>query len=335
MAKYIVIILISFLCNPAVFAQAVTASHDIQSGSEPNEYTIKTTINGLIGVDIARIKYLINNDHTYKASPNNSLFSDRNENYIKFYIMAIPESGIINVEFGLIVSGDGEFKFPVEFQYSRNEEKQTLNLPDVVISGSPSIASVEPVEPTTPTIEEEPVAEVTEPTLAETEENPVVEETPTASPIVEEEPIAEVTEPVSPVVEEEPIEEVPEPVPSVEEENPVIEETPSTPPVVEEEPIEETPAPPIIEEAPAPPVNNEVGTKYTVQLLSLMEFSQTRLNFYCKQHNLSLSKIKKNKKGEWMKITYGEANSKEEAYRIIEKLKRDNKIKDAFVVPIK
>jgi septal ring-binding cell division protein DamX len=75
--------------------------------------------------------------------------------------------------------------------------------------------------------------------------------------------------------------------------------------------------------------------KYTVQLLSIGEFSQSRLNIYCKQHKLSVSDVKKKQVGEWMKITYGEANSIQEAAQIKEKLKQNHGIKDAFVVQIK
>jgi hypothetical protein len=141
MVKYLGIFIISLLFCQTILSQEVNAAHDIQPGNGTNEYTIKTTIKGLEGVDIARIKYFINNDHTYKASPNNALFSDRNENYVKFYVMAVPTTGIINVEFGVVLGGGEEYAFPVEFQYSRNEEKQLVNFPEIVLSGAEVIAS--------------------------------------------------------------------------------------------------------------------------------------------------------------------------------------------------
>ncbi len=328
MLRYIGVIILTLVFVQGGFSQEVSGFHDIQPGSAPNEYNIKTTIKGLVGVDIARIKYIISNKHTYKASPNNALFSDRNESYIKFYIMAVPASGVLNVELGIVLADDAEHAFPVEFQYSKNEEKQTVNLPQVNFSGNGEIVAVlEAPEPVAPVEEEIPEVIVEEvpaveeiPEVVEVPEpvEPVVEETPEPSePVAEEipEPI-ETPEPVAPVVEE-----VPEPV------APVIEEEPESAPVVEEVPeVEETP----------PPVEvSRVAVKYTVQILSLAEFSQIRLNTYCRQHNLSINDVKKKQVGEWMKITYGEANSIQEATQLKEKLMRENSINEAFVTPIK
>jgi len=347
MLRYIGISMLIFVFTQSVFSQEVSGFHDVQPGSEPNEYTIKTTINGLQGVDIARIKYIIDNKHTYKASPNNALFSDRNESYIKFYIMAVPATGELSIELGVIIVDGENYTFPVEFQYSKNEEKKTLNLPQINISGSGEVLAVveeepeavpEPVVEIAPVVEEEPET-VPEP---EAEVEPVVEEEPEAVP----EPEAE----VDPVAEEEP-EAVPEPIVEI---APVVEEAPEiapepeaeVEPVVEEEPevvpepvVEESPEPVvrIVKEVPLAPVEvvNTSTTKYTVQLLSLAKFSQARLNTYCRQHNLSVDDVKKNQVGKWMKITYGEANSLEAANQIRKQLMRDNNIDEAFVTPVK
>ncbi|MBL4594583.1 MAG: hypothetical protein JKX68_12320 [Flavobacteriales bacterium] len=333
MLRYLGIITFVFVFVQGVFSQEVSGSHDIKFGGEPNEYTIKTTIKGLQGVDIARIKYIIDNKHTYKPSPNNALFSDRNEQYIKFYIMAIPASGELNIELGIVLLDGEEYAFPVEFQFSKNEEKQTIYLPQINLSSGEAIAIVDVSVPVTPVVEE---AEIVE-------EAPAVEKV--SQPIVEEDPeIIEAPEPVVPEVEEEPaVEVVPEPVV---EEIPTVEEVPE--PVVEEGPeIIEVPDPvdPVIE-----PVHEEVLeveetsasaelsktiVRYTIQLLSLSEFSQSKLKVYCRQHNLSIDDVKKNQVGNWMKITYGEASSIEEANQIKERLIREHNIDGAFITKVK
>jgi hypothetical protein len=83
------------------------------------------------------------------------------------------------------------------------------------------------------------------------------------------------------------------------------------------------------------PAASRVSTKYTVQLLSLLEFSQAKLNTFCRQHNLQVSKVKKKQVGNWTKISYGEANSIGEANQIKERLMQNNSIDDAFIVPLK
>ena len=362
MFRYIAPLILVLFLNQFISAQNVSATHDIQPGTAPNEYTIKTTITGLEGVDIARIKYLIDNTNTYEASPNNSFFSDRNEKYIKFYIMAVPPSGVINVELGLVLGGNGEYAFPVELQYSRNEEKETVNLPQINLSGGEVLATVETPE-AAPEVEEmpsetpteveapepDPVVEVI-PEVEETPEiAPEVEETPSETPTEVETPEPEPVVEVVPEAEEIPeiapeVEETPEPAPVVEKTPaPEAEETPEVAPDVEEIPepapiVEETPEP-VAEETPELPAPAETaktsGKKYTVQILSLSEFSQSRLDFYIKQHHLTASKVNKHKEGPWMKITYGDAKSATEAMEIKEKLQSENNIVDAFIVRVK
>jgi hypothetical protein len=141
MLRYFGVVVFSLLMLQLTIAQEVVATHEVLPGNLPNEYTIKTSVKGLEGVDIARIKYIIDNTHTYKPSPNNALFSDRNESYIKFYVMAIPASGELNVELGIVLAKEDEFKFPVEFQYSKNEEKKQINLPELIISGASELVA--------------------------------------------------------------------------------------------------------------------------------------------------------------------------------------------------
>ncbi|MFB0926326.1 MAG: hypothetical protein QMB65_13750, partial [Vicingaceae bacterium] len=104
MTKYIGLLIIGLVISLGVSSQEVKGLHEVTPSNEPNGYNIKTTISGLQGVDIARIIYLIDETHTYKASPTNAFFSDRNEMFVKFYVMAVPTSGEIIVDLGIEVA---------------------------------------------------------------------------------------------------------------------------------------------------------------------------------------------------------------------------------------
>ncbi|MCO6499624.1 MAG: SPOR domain-containing protein [Vicingus serpentipes] len=147
MLRYISVLCFSLLFNQTIFSQGITATHDIQAAGEPNEYVIKTTISGLEGVDIARITYFIPKEHIFKKSPNNSLFHKREDEFVKFYIMGVPPSGIIDIELNVLLSGEESVEFPVEFQYSQNEEKKVMNLSPIKMERTPVIiADVEEKE---------------------------------------------------------------------------------------------------------------------------------------------------------------------------------------------
>lgn len=264
MLKYLGVFVILLFISQNGISQEVSGYHDIQPGNGPNEYNIKTTIKGLKGVDIAKINYIIGNKHTFKATSNNPLFSDRNESYIKFYIMAVPVSGILTIELGVLLADGADYSFPVEFQFSKNEVKQSFNLPKIILSGGETIIAV---------MEETEVIEVPEQVASLISNEPEVIETL--------EPIAEVK---------------------------------------------------VIETAT---VVNSLSTKFTVQLLSLSNFSQSRLNNYCKQYNLPVSKITKRNVGTMVKITYGEVSSIQEARELNDQLVRDYGINDSFVTSIK
>jgi len=328
-----------------IHAQDVSGIHEIQKGSEPNEYSIKTSIRGLKGVDIARIKYFIDNNHTYKASPNNTLFWDRTESHIKFYIMAVPESGELDIVLGIIVADDSLHNFQVEIQFSRNEEKRSVLFPKINISVAEEIVIAEEIpEPVEPSInvDRDPI-EIED---VEEESEIINSLEPDVKEIPEHEEVVEIAETLEEVLEEVVVKDIPETEnrPEIHEEISEMEES-----VVEENliPITDEEDQAVLEDSPvigevlniedsSPPILiNRINTMYTVQLLSLAEFSQERLNTFCKEHNLPANSIKKNQVDTWVKITYGEANSVQEAMEIKNKLMRDNNIKDAFVTQLK
>jgi len=127
------------------FAQDVLGIHEIRKGENTNEYIIKTTITGLEGVDIARATYRIDDAHTYKKVLGNDLFSSRNKDYIKFYVMGVPNTGTITIELGLTLTDNGAYSFPVEFQYSRNDMKEVVQFTDLFFEGVELLASEESV----------------------------------------------------------------------------------------------------------------------------------------------------------------------------------------------
>ncbi|MCW8898745.1 MAG: hypothetical protein OQJ96_13165 [Flavobacteriales bacterium] len=268
-----------------IFAQTVTSSHVVEATGQPNEFLVKTAITGLENVDIARIEYDIADEHTYKASPNNSFFTDRKNNQLKFYLMAVPASGAINIEFIILVNNGQSLDIPAAIQYSRNEVKDKVALAPLTINtdeGSSTLAST--------------------PTTTETEEEEKV--------VIEEEEVV-VTETIEAEEEEE-----------VEKETstPVVEETPEEP----EEEITETvePTQKKVEKKPEPkptPTNTSSKKQYGVQILALSEYSETRVRNFCKQHGLDYNLITKENIGGLTKIRYGKSSSATE----IQNLKED------------
>ena len=285
-----------------IFAQTVNSSHTVEATGQPNEFLVKTTISGLESVDIARIEYDIADVHIYKASPNNSFFTDRKNNQLKFYLMAVPATGTINVEFYLTVKSGSSLEIPAAIQYSRNETKEKVSLAPLtltIIGETPVLADNPPAS----TKEEEPetTEETTTPVESEKEE--------------EEEIIAETIEETE--------EEVEEPKEIIEETPTVIEEEPET--IVEETPKEEEETP-VVETTYKKPEEKPTPTptaskkQYGVQILALSEYSETRVRNFCKQHGLDYNLITKENVDGLTKIRYGKSSSATEIQNLKEEL---------------
>lgn len=277
-----------------IFAQTVNSSHIIEATEKPNEFLVKTTITGLENVDIARIEYDIDDVHIYKASPNNSFFTDRKNNQLKFYLMAVPATGTINVEFYLTVKSGSSLEIPAAIQYSRNETKEKVSLAPLTLT----ITGETPVladNPPASTKDEEP--ETTEETTTPIESEKEEEEEIIAETIEETE--EEVEEPT--VIEEEP-ETIVEETPKEEEETPVVETTYKKP-----------------EEKPTPTTTTS-KKQYGIQILALSEYSETRVRNFCKQHGLDYNLITKENVGGLTKIRYGKSSSATEIQNLKEEL---------------
>ena len=286
MTKYIALLILGLIISLGVSSQEVKGVHQVVPSVELNGYNIKTTISGLEGVDIARVIYLIDETHTYKASPINTFFSDRNEKFIKFYVMAVPSSGEIIIDLGLEVANGGDFAFHVEFQYSKNEEKKKVDLPKIYL-GLAEDAGISANEELSIKNEAEQFA------LKEALEQKEKEEAASLK-VVEETKAKELA------------------VKKESEELALKEASEQKKEIISEK--------------------SQLGNSYTIQLLSLSRFSQARLDYYCKKNKLDRYKITKKRSGEWMKITCGEFNSKEEASAQLRYLNNKKGIKGAFVV---
>jgi len=143
MQRFLIVVLFFGLISQAAFAQEISTKQNITPGTQEGEYNITTTITYLEGVDIASITYSIPKE-LYKPSTNNHLFSNIEDEFIKFYIMSIPSDGILNIDLMVQLKEAGQFEFPVEFQYSKDEEKKVLALdPIIVNNGGEVIAVVE------------------------------------------------------------------------------------------------------------------------------------------------------------------------------------------------
>ncbi|PKP48883.1 MAG: hypothetical protein CVT95_03920 [Bacteroidetes bacterium HGW-Bacteroidetes-12] len=261
MKNYIITVLSLMFFQP-ILAQELTSNHSVKQVGETNEYTIKTTISGLEGVELGKIEYQIPDKHSYKPSPKNTYFSDRKNNLLKFYLMAIPSNGIVEIEFNIIVNEAGSVVFPVQFQYSKNDEKNKISLSSIAIDNSSSSGLV---------VNEQP---------SQTKE----EEKPKEVVVKEKEPE---------VILEKKEEKKPEPIAT------------STP--KETQRIEST-------------TPSSTTTKYAVQLFALTEYSQAKVNAYCKKHNLKTSEITTEKGNGLVKVRYGKVNSAIEAQQLKETL---------------
>lgn len=285
----LIFLFVVVITSTNIFAQTVSSSHTVEAAGQPNEFLVKTAITGLENVDIARIEYDIDDAHTYTPSPNNSFFTDRKNNQLKFYLMAVPASGIINIEFILTISNGQTLNIPAAIQYSRNEVKDKVALAPLTINIDGSASTL---ASTTPEVEKETEAteETTTPIESEKEE--------------EEEIVAETIKETEEVEEE------------------------SSTPVIEETPEEETTPPAETsykkpEENPKPtptPTNTSSKKQYGVQILALSEYSETRVRNFCKQHGLNYNLITKENVGGLTKIRYGKSSSATEIQNLKEEL---------------
>lgn len=300
----LIFLFVVVITSTNIFAQTVNSSHVVEATGQPNEFLVKTAITGLENVDIARIEYDIADAHTYTPSPNNSFFTDRKNNQLKFYLMAVPASGVINIEFILTISNGQTLNIPAAIQYSRNEVKDKVALAPLTINIDGSASTLASTTPEVKEEETEATEETTAPVESEKEE--------------EEEIVAEVIE----EIEEE-----------VEEESPthVVEETPEEEPTP---PVETTYKKPEEKPKPIPTTTNTSSKKqYGVQILALSEYSETRVRNFCKQHGLDYNLTSKENVGGLTKIRYGKSSSATEIQNLKEELINKG-LKGVFMVTL-
>lgn len=302
-----------FLCGVLIFqlntfAQSVVGGNQVEKTTHENEYLIKTSIKGLKQVDIAKLIVEVDSNHQFKKSANNPYFFDRNQQEVKFYIMEIPPSGEVNLEFLIVLADHGNFNFPIKIQYAKNDEKRQLDLPTIEIANLPLLA-----------VESQNSKEIEQEKLL-------------AEQKLEQEKLAKNIAKLNAEQEEK---EKQEAIKAKETAEKLAAETER---IAKEKAQQETQAKLLAEQNAkelAVAENKTTSTKYySVQLLSLSNFSEERLKSYCKTHNLPINEIIKRPVGAMVKISYGKVNSQEAATQLQQKLKRDHQIESSFVVKL-
>lgn len=321
MLKNISVLLLVLFCLHTICAQEVVGSHEVTTGAEPNEFNIKTTVTSLIGADLARITYFIPNTHTYKASSNNRFFSKVEEGFIKFYIMSIPTNGTVVIELGLIVSEEGSFDFPVEFQYSKKEEKKVVKISSIKIEKGATIALVEPslndkiqeeskiAEDEEKKLEEERLEREGAELAAKIEKIKAIAEKEEKERVANEKAAAEKALAEQQVAEAEKLKKEEEATAIAKKE-------------AEEEKVVTK------EEQPSS------GGKYGVQIFALSKYTEQKVRDFCKRNNLDYSKINTVQTKGITKVRYGSVNSKAEAETLKKDLLTRPQINGGFVVKL-
>jgi flagellar biosynthesis GTPase FlhF len=311
------------------FAQSVVGGNQVEKTALENEYLIKTSIKGLKQVDIAKLIVEVDSNHQFKKSANNPYFFDRDQQGIKFYIMEIPPSGEINLEFLIVLADHGNFDFPIKIQYAKNDEKRQLDLPTIKIANLPLLAVESQNSKETEQekllaeqkLEQEKLAKNSARLNAEREEKEkqeAIKAKETAEKLA-----AETERITKEKAQQEAQAKLLAKQNAKELADKLVREK-----AEEQKLLAEQKA---IELAVAE--NKTTSTKYySVQLLSLSNFSEERLKSYCKKHNLPINEIIKRPIGAMVKISYGKVNSQEAATQLQQKLKRDHQINESFIV---
>jgi hypothetical protein len=140
MTKHFSLFVLALSCVYQLFSQELRGTHEVVPSGNLNGYAIQTTVSGLQGVGVARIVYLIDGVHTFVPSVANKFFVDRSENGVSFYLMEIPSSGELVLDFGVALANSGAVDFQVEFHYFENQKKKYKNFPSVYLPAGPELA---------------------------------------------------------------------------------------------------------------------------------------------------------------------------------------------------
>lgn len=126
--------------TPNAPEETIKSNHTISRVSL-NEFNITTTIAGMEDADIALIRYVIPDQHIYKESEDNSFFSDRDNKFVKFFIMEVPNEGDVTIHLGITVDDPkSSVEFPVELEYSSNGQKQSATLSTIKLEMTEELA---------------------------------------------------------------------------------------------------------------------------------------------------------------------------------------------------
>jgi cell division septation protein DedD len=357
MIKKINLVIFVLFISRIICAQNVVSKHEISKGSLPNEFNIKTTVSGLEDVDLGRITYFISNTHTYKPASSNPFFSKIEESFIKFYIMSIPSGGIITLELGIVLSGEEDFEFPVEFQYSKNEEKVVVDCEPLIIKNGALIASEDPTLNDKIQAESDLQAkkEEEEALLAKQKEQ-IKQEEIAAAKAKEDAALAAKIDKVRAIAkQEEENERIAKQKESEQKKQEEILATKAREDAAlaakiarvreiakqeEEERIaKEKVEKNALEDAKKVSVtetqaSTATGTKYGVQIFALSKYTEQKVRDFCKRNNLEYSKINTLVIKGITRVRYGSVNSKEEAEKLKKELLTRPQINGGYVVKL-
>ena len=302
------------------YAQNVSGNHIITRGNLSNEYNIKTTVLGLEGVDIARIKYFIPKKHTYKPVASNSYLSKVEDEYIKFYIMSVPVSGMIEVELSIVILEKDSLVFPVEFQYSKNDNKEIISLSALNINSIVDAESIVLYDDANAVEEAAAIVLANEATVIMQKEQEIAK--------VEAERLAD-KEQADRLFEEEALAKEQLALQKKEAETVALLKAQK-----EEERLEIAKRVALAKEEQQQILAVKLADRYGVQLFALSKYTDQKVKDFCTKANLDYARISTLKVNGVTKVRYGSVSTKEAGSKLRKQLLSSSEIKGGFVVKL-
>jgi len=335
MKKYFCLLLLfaSFIIHTK--AQNVVGINTVEKTSLENEYLISTQISGLIDVDIARVIYNIEDEHTCKKTTSTPFLLSQKNNQVKFYVIAVPENGKISISFNITLSEKKDFIFPIRIEYSKDEEKKIVTLPSISITDN-LIASNKTETNSNSETEINNQKEIEKIANEKAEKEKLLAEQKAKEKELakqkEAERIAKEQAEKEKLLAEQKAKK--EELAKQKEAERFAKEQAEKEKLLAEQKAKEEELKRIAEEKLKKNADNKTNNNsktYSVQLLSLSNYSKERVDAYCKKHQLNQEKIVVRKEKNYTKISYGKV-SKAEAIELQQNLKNKHKIANSFIV---
>lgn len=279
----------------AFFCQEVTMIPSVEKHSEKNEYKITAKYSGLVGAGIAKVKYSIPTGVHLFVPPNGSLNSSIKDGKLNFYAYSVESSGELTTVF---VIGTDDISFNqnirVMLQFNVGDERRDMLFDPISVSQEIALSEFSDDY-------SEYKVDFEEESIASSSESSTASSSSSSSS-----------------------------------ENAFVETTSSsnsgsTLRSHNNEGIESTSS--SESESVVSSTKIETGT-FTVQLLSLSNYDEKRIERFCKDHHISKSKLIKRNVDGMTKISIGNSLSMNEAQSLKRKMLEENQVEGAFVVKI-